>query len=70
MFLRRFRGVTLIEVGPQPTLSHFSDDIILDLIVSPQRRLRVTNSNHCHAKKEIVALYKEIVEGTISDGWI
>jgi len=23
-----------------------------------------------HAKKEIVALYKEIVEGTISDGWI
>jgi len=25
---------------------------------------------YIHAKKEIVALYKEIVEGTISDGWI
>jgi len=29
-----------------------------------------SKKNVIHAKKEIVALYKEIVEGTIFDGWI
>jgi len=34
------------------------------------RELSIDKVVLIHAKKEIVALYKEIVEGTISDGWI